>query len=97
MQNFKLNEEKKIVAEIDMLGRSRKDLGQVTYDFSLCCTCSTAAYLLSLLQVILVVIATDSVDVTGDTHCNLSLLQVILVVIATDSVAVTGDTRRNSH
>jgi len=28
-QNFKLNEEKKIVAEIDMLKRSRKDLGQV--------------------------------------------------------------------
>jgi len=29
MQNFKLNEEKKIVAEIDALKRSRKDLGQV--------------------------------------------------------------------
>jgi len=50
-----------------------------------------------MLQVILVLVATDSVAVTGDTHCNLSLLQVILVVIATDSVDVTGDTRRNSH
>jgi len=29
MQNFKLNEERKIVAEIDMLKRSRKDVGQV--------------------------------------------------------------------
>jgi len=29
MQNFRLNEEKKIVAEIDTLKRSKKDLGQV--------------------------------------------------------------------
>ena len=50
-----------------------------------------------MLQVILVLVATDSVAVTGDTHCNLSLLQVILVIIATDSVAVTGDTRPSSH
>jgi len=34
MQNFKLNEEKKIVAEIDALKRSRKDLGQVLSHFS---------------------------------------------------------------
>ena len=33
-QNFKLNEEKKIVAEIDTLKRSKKDLGQVMLYFS---------------------------------------------------------------
>jgi len=35
MQNFKLNEEKKIVAEIDTLKRSKKDLGQVPFYISL--------------------------------------------------------------
>ena len=35
MQNFRLNEEKKIVAEIDTLKRSRKDLGQVTVQLAL--------------------------------------------------------------
>ena len=37
MRNLKLHEEKKIVAEIDTLQRSKKDLGQVTFCFSLQC------------------------------------------------------------